>query len=519
MSAVSLPTARSGLASVTRGTIFLIVATLCTVGLTFAARVLIVRTVSPPEWSAFSFGLTLSQVLVSVGALGLPLAVARSLPYASSDEERRGMVRVALWVGGAAAAVAGVALWLLAPTIGASLGSPLVGDGLRYFAVAVTALTAANLLASVFQGYTNVTPNAVFLQIANPAMFFGFLAFALLVTPGKITYLVALGSYALAGAVTLGALVAYSVPRLPRHLPPGPEAPGARRHLLGLAVPLFIMGAMTSLANSGDTLVLGVFRPGEVGTYVASLTLARLVLIGVNSAAYILLPVAAGSLRVSGRGSVRMIYATITKWLTTFSLPLSLLFLVLPSRSLAFVYGPTYSSVLLPLEVTVLGAFGATILGPASTVQVALGRTRELVIYAVASGVVDVVLAIALVPSQGYLGAAIAWAASNLLFDILCLAEIARTDRIHPFERAFIVPLAVTGVPVGLGLLLLGSRCPLWALPAIGLGIAVAFVAVTIGTGSYGDGDRLLLESVEGILGRPLPWVRRIVRRRAPRVP
>jgi O-antigen/teichoic acid export membrane protein len=508
--------ARTGLASVTRGTIFLLVATLCTVGLTFAARVLIVRTISPSEWSAFSFDLTLSQVLVSFGALGLPLAVARSLPYAASDEERRAMVRVSLWVGGVAAVVAGAALWFAAPAIGTTLGSSLVGAGLRYFAVAVTALTAANLLASVFQGYTNVTPNAVFLQIANPAMFLAFLGFALLVVPGKITYVFALAAYALAGAITLVALVSYTVPRLPHHLPPGPEAPEARRHLLRLAVPLFVMGTMTSLANSGDTLVLGFFHPADVGTYVASLTLARLVLIGINSAAYILLPVAAGTLRVSGRGSVRLIYATVTKWLTTFSLPLALLFLVLPSRSLDFVYGASYATVVRPLEVTVLGAFAATLIGPSSTVLVALGRTRSLVLNAATCGVLDVALSVALVPSQGYLGAAIAWAVANLLFDILCLAQVARVDLIHPFQRAFLLPLAITSLPLGAVLYVAGPHLPVWSLPPIGIGVALAFVLVVVGTRSYGDGDRLLLESVEGLLGRPLPWVRRLVGRSTP---
>jgi O-antigen/teichoic acid export membrane protein len=509
-------TTRSGLASVTRGTVFLLVATLCTVGFTFAARVLIVRTVTPPEWSAFSFGLTLSQVLVSVGALGLPLALARSLPYAASDEERRAMVKISLWVGGVAAAVAGVGLWLAAPAIGASLGSSLIGSGLRYFALAVSVLTVANLLAAVFQGYTNVTPNAVFLQIANPAMFLGFLGFALLVAPGRITYLLALAAYALAAALTLASLVAYTVPRLARHLPPGPEAREGRRHLLRFAGPLFVMGAMTSVANSGDTLVLGIFHPGEVGTYVASLTLARLVLMGINAAAYIFLPVASGTLRVSGHSSVRLIYATVTKWLTTFSLPLFLLFLVLPSRSLDFVYGPAYASVLLPLEVTVLGAFGATVLGPSSTVQVALGRTRQLVLNAVAAGAVDLALSVALVPSQGYLGAAIAWASANLLFGGLCLVEVARTDQIHPFRRAFLVPLAVTAIPLGALLFVTGPHFPLWSLPPIGIAIALLFVLVTIGTRSYDEGDRLLLESVEGIVGRPIPWVRRLVRRGVP---
>ena len=104
---------REGLSSVTKGTLFLLVSTLVLVGLTFVSRVLIVRTISPTDWDAYSFGLTLAGVLAALGALGLPNAIARSLPYAATDEERRTIVRGSLWIGSIAGVAGTVLLYVL----------------------------------------------------------------------------------------------------------------------------------------------------------------------------------------------------------------------------------------------------------------------------------------------------------------------------------------------------------------------------------------------------------------------
>ena len=509
---------KSGFATVTAGTLFLLVSTLLLVAFNSLARVLIVRTVSPSAWDAFSLGFTLTQVLLAVGTLGIPVAVARSLPAAVNDGERRTIVRTALAIGSAAATVGGLALFFAAPTLGRALGSPLLGSGLGFFALALASLIVGTLLASVFQGYSNVTPNALFLQIVNPGLFLGLLTVALVVPPHRVTYTDALAAYAVAAAVTLASLVVYTLRRLPRALLRGSGEPKARTQLVRLAVPLCVYGAMVSLAGSGDTLVLGVFRFVEVGTYSASLTLARLVQVGISAASYIFLPVASGFLARGNRRAVGLTYVTVTKWLTVLSLPLFVVFVFLPSPSLDFVYGPSYASVVLPLQIVVARAFVGTLLGPAAMAQVVAGQARLLAVNAVVAAAADVGVALLLVPRYGEVGSATAWAVANVLYSSLCLGELAAAERYHPFRRDFVVPLVVTAVPVCLLLFVLHPHLPLLALPVLVVGVAVAFALVVVVTGSVDEGDRLLLGAVERLLGRPLPFVRRwaSVLRRSP---
>ena len=507
---------REGLSSVTKGTLFLLISTLLLVALNFVSRVLVVRSISTSEWSSFSFGLTLTGVLIAIGSIGLPSSVARSLPYVSSDAERRTIVRSTLWIGGVSALVAAVLLYVLSGPIGQALGSPGITLSLRFFPIALGAGIMSTLIASIFQGYEDVTPNALFVQIVNPSLFVIFLTAGILLPPLGITLTEALEAYAGANAVTLGLLVLYLVRRLPRHLTSGPLAPEALPRLMRFTAPLFVVGVMAAITGSGDTLILGTFHPSSVGIYTASLTLTRLVPIGISAAAYIFLPVASRFVRAADAASVGVTYATVTKWMSLVSVPLFLVFFFLPSRSLEFVYGPGYAGQVVPLQITVVGAFITTTLGPAATAQVAFGQTRLLAMNAIVAGVVDVLVALALVPGNGpfggYVGAAIAWGSANSVYTLMCLVELSSLTGVHPFRWHFVLPVLATAIPVGVLLGVLHPRVPLWGLPPLAIGIALLFVLAVLFTRSIDEGDRLLLEAVERLFGRPLPIFRRLGR-------
>lgn len=502
---------RDGLTSVTRGTLFLLVATLLLVVLSFVSRVVVARNISREELAAFSWGLALAGLLSAFGTLGLPSAIARSIPYARSDDERRAMVRGTLVVAAGAGAMVTAVLWLIGPWIGARLGDTNIGLALQFFSVAVGATIASNLVASIFQGYEVVTPNALFIQILNPLLFVLFLGAALLPAHG-LTFVDALAAYAAAAGITLAVVVGYAVRRLGRHLPRGPGQPGAFPKLLWFALPLFIAGILGSLTGNGDTLILGLFHLSAVATYTVSLTLARLLQVGIGAAAYIFLPVSTKFFRRGETRSIGMIYATVTKWMLLFSLPLFLVFFFLPGGSLAFVYQGRYATVTAPLQIIVLGAFVTTILGPGSVTQVAFGQTRLVAYNSLVAAVADVALALWLVPAYGAVGAAIAWASAIVISSGLPVLELGILTGVHPFRVHALVPMLLTGIPVGVALGLLHPVLPIWALPVLTVGIAALFVLVVVVTRSIDQGDELFLHAVETLIGRRIPLARRLGR-------
>jgi O-antigen/teichoic acid export membrane protein len=501
---------RDGLYTVTHGTVLMLLGTLVYVGATFLIRVVLVRTLSVPDWSAFAYAVALAGLLASIGTLGLPQAIARSLPFAPGDDERRTIVRSAsrVLVGSAACFTAGMAV--AGFVVGAFYHDPTLALTLEAFSIAVGCSILASLVISIFQGFEDVRPNVVYSLILNPVLFLAFVVILFRVAPHPLLLPETLAAYVAANVLMIAGLGLYVRRRLPVRLPAGPRAPGEDRRLYLFAIPLFIVSVASFVTGNADLLLLGIFHYSGVGGYSATLTLARLLQIGTGSLAYIFLPVAARFVRQKDIEGVRLTYATATKWVALTSLPLFFLFFFFPAASLGFVYGSLYTGTTVPLQILVCGALVSTLVGPAAATQVSFGQTRLLVYNAAISALVDVALAAALVPAYGPTGAAIAWAVANALNPVLSIVELAVLEGVHPFQPHYVLPVAVTAVPVGALFLLVHFRFSGLELPLVGIAIAVLFVGIVVGTGSVDHGDGLALEVVEGMLGRRLNWLRRI---------
>lgn len=507
--------AREGLSTVTQGTLILLIGTLGYVIENFVARVVLVRSLSLSQWSSFSLGLTTAGLLAAFGSLGIGAAIARTLPYTHSVPDRRQMIRTAFLIVTPAAVAIAVGLFLigqLSPDRSVS-GLPVT---LEFLAVAAAFAILSGLIAAVFQGFERVSANALFVQILNPLIFLLALVAAYGLAGFQLNYLYALAAYTVAAAATLGALVLYAWIQLPGLLPSGPTPPGLSRKLVLFALPLFLVAILGYLTQNADTLTLGYFHRPEVGQYTASLSLARLLQVGIGSLGYIFLPVTTRFIRDRDQGAVRITYTTTTKWTILTSMPFFLLFFFLPTRSMAFVYGNPYAIDALPLEIVVLGSFLSTLVGPAPQGQVAFGRTTLLLVNTGAAALADIALALLLVPTYGITGAAIAWATANALLPVLCAVELAVLDGVHPFHPHYLLPLGLTVVPLGLLFLAVPFHPTLLLLPFLGLAVAVLYMGVVWASGSIDDGDRMLVEVVEGWIGRRIPIIHRLGRRRGP---
>lgn len=510
--------AEAGLATVTRGTALVIAGALSLVVFTFGSRVILVR--SPDsDWNAFSLQLTLTSILATIGSLGLQNAVARALPYAESDLERGTIVRFSLTLTLLSAGLLGAGIWVASPLLAHVFGNPGLTLGLRFFAIAVAASLVAGIMASIFRGFSDVVPYALLTQALTPGLFVLFLVAVLLLPGVGVSYTVALWAYALSNALVLALVVAYSLRRLPIRISRNPTNSGVGGKLLRFTGPLFVSAVCLTVAGTGDTIVLGLYHPMDVGFYTASLTLARLVPVGVSSASYILLPVSTSLIRRGKQMAVRLTYVTITKWLMVLSLPLLVVFVFMPASSLRFVYGSQDVSATLPLRLATTGAFLSTILGPAFVMLIAYGRVKLVAINSVVAAVADLGIALVLVPHYGLVGAAVAWGASNFILAGLCLFNLARLEGVHPFHRHYVVPLTFTVLLLSPLALLGGSRVLVSLLPFVCIFVAGLFATVVIVSRSIDEGDRVMLSAIESIVGRPIPLVRGLAARLSRRPP
>jgi O-antigen/teichoic acid export membrane protein len=498
--------------SVTRGTLVMLLGTLGSVGLLFVSRVILVRKLTIPSFGTFSLAITIVGLLSAVATLGLPQAVARNLAFVSTPNDRRAIIRAAFRYLLPVTAALSLGLFLFAFYIGPTYNDPQLALTLEFFSAVIVLGVPATLISAIFQGFEDALPNALFVQVLNPLLFIVFLLTTEAFLPLSQQYVGALAAFVVADAAMIILLLTYYRLRIPRLLPKVRPTTGYGPRLLVFALPLLVVGALTSVSGSGDTLILGFLHRAQVGYYTATLSLARLLGLGLSSLGYIFLPVAARYLGNRDSSSLKLTYATATKWTLVVSLPLFLVFFFFPSESLGFVYGTRYASTTLPLRIVVLGGFVSSLFGPASAAQIAFGRTQMVLLNTVIAASADVILGFALIPAHGAAGAAVAWAVSSILFPMLSTVELALLEGLHPFERHYLLPLASTGIPVGLVFGVSSFHPSDVLLVALALGLSLTFILVVLGTRSIDRGDRLLLEAVERFLGRPLPFVRRVGR-------
>jgi O-antigen/teichoic acid export membrane protein len=482
------------------------------IAFTFVSRVILVRKLSIASWGTFSLGITIVGLLSALALLGLPSAVARNLAFTTAPADRRAIIRATFRYMLPVCAAVTLGLFLYGLVLGPVFHDPQLGITLEVFAGLVAFGVPASIIAAIFQGFEDALPNAIIVSVLTPALFIAFLLATEAFLPLGQQFVGALAAYLVAYIVALALLLTYYRLRMPRILPPAVPTPGYGPRLLAFALPLLVVGVLTSVSGSADTLVLGFFHRVDVGYYTATLSLGRLLGIGLSSVGFIFLPVAARFLGNRDSSSLSLVYSTATKWMLVVALPLFLVFFFYPGESLGFVYGASYSTTIVPLRIVVLGGFVASLFGPASPAQIAFGRTHLVLLNTVVAALADVGISIALVPQYGATGAAVAWGISTVLFPLLSTVELGTLEGLHPFQRTYVVPLVVTTIPLAILFALVPFHPSYLVLVLLTLLLALLFVVVVLATRSVNRGDRLLLEAVEQFFGRRLTLVRRVAR-------
>ena len=509
----------SAIDSLGRGTSVMVLGTIALLLLNFIGRVYAARNLTVAQFGSFNLGLALAGLLALVALLGLHQAMARSIAENPDPVARRKIIR---WTAGVTAITSistSVVVYVFAAQI-AALFDPsqtvVLTQVFQFFSVTVGLTLLCTFMASIFQGFEDTVPNAWLNQAVQPA---SFAVFLVIFFQFHLALQGALLAWVISNVVTFSALLFYSFRRLPRHLTPGPSEAPLPRGLFSLSIALWGVTTLTFVTAYVDTLILGAFRPAEqVGIYSAMMLLARLILVVAAAVTYIFLPVAA---RLTGQKDMRTLgemFVTTTRWMMIFTIPIFFLFTLLPHASIVTVFGSSYVAGDEALELISVGAFVSILFGPVNAALAGMGVTRPLLIATGISAAANAVLSVSLIPTFGLLGAAIAWTTARLLYPASAMTGFYSSSRIHPFHRTLLLPLVVTlaiGLPLFYGISVVHH--PPWIvfpLYFVGLGLCIA---VVLGTRSVERGDFVACRMAERVIGRPLPWLRRILERSLPK--
>jgi O-antigen/teichoic acid export membrane protein len=409
---------------------------------------LTVRLLGVRSYGLLAVGLA-GVALASVAArLGLGGAVVRSIAAMSAEGRRdavasivHGASGIVVVSGGAAALVVATVVAITTPDTAPFAGLTL-GVGLALLLFGRVAAAAASFVARGLGRMAWIeVPGVVVtvLQLVAVVVLFGM---------GVDDVRVVAAAYGVVGV----AAFATSAAAVRTTVAAGWEALRPRRGdalaLLRTAAPYAVSGIAVQVISQLDVVVLGIARGSvEVGKYEPALRLTDRVLLLVPALFLAgFLPAATSLVARGERRAFHELYVDVSKLVFVFAMPLVCALIAFPSVWLRMLFGAGFPASPAVVRVLLIGYVANLAFGLNSSALVASGSRRPLALAHAVAFAMMVVLALALIPPFGAIGAASATSASYVVLNVVVGVALLRVSGVHPFSHAYLATLLSGGM-------------------------------------------------------------------------
>jgi O-antigen/teichoic acid export membrane protein len=431
---------------------------------------------SPAEAGAFFAATSVFLLAGAIARLGTPTGlvywVAR-LHQNGRDGAVGSVLKLGLWPAAIVSMATAFGLLLAAPMF----ASP---DLVRLIAVFLPASVAMEALLAATRGYRLMGPSVLIDKLGR-----------------TVAQLVGLGAIALAGTASpLTITFAWVLPYLPAAVAAGwyllrrhrrsrpdqgfPDRVSARA-FWGFTAPRAAAGvAQLGLQRLDIIMVAALAGLGPAAVYTVA---TRFVIVGQMASGAVgqsVQPRAAAAMAAGKPAAARSLYQASTAWIVALTWPVYLGVGLLADWYLRL-FGGEYvgGDARLVVWILVPAMMVSSACGVVDSMLAMAGKTSWQLVDVSISLAVNVGLNLALIPSMGVVGAAIAWSAAVLVNNLGPLAQLWRTFGLHPFGALTRRALFAAGLGFGVLPLVVSPLGPFLtaaALAAAGLAWAVALL-------------------------------------------
>jgi O-antigen/teichoic acid export membrane protein len=446
---------RADLATVARGGVLNLIGFVTSTLLGLLLVLIVARGFGATANGIFFESVAVFSLLVIVAQWGAETGMVRMIPrlrvlHRTADIRqaiRAGLVPVAV-----AGGLLGLGLYVWADPLGRLLTNAqhgdVLGSALRVLAAFIAIDAAYTVSLAATRGFGTMVPTVAIDKIGRAAAQVGLVL--LVIAAGWSSTALAV---AWASPMALGLVVAWICTRslLRRWEEDRSDATAEPRRFRATFLRFWRFTAPRGLASVFavsilwiDTLLLGAMRSAEeAGVYAAATRILAMGQFLGLALAQVVAPKMSELLSIGDRERARSVYATSTSWLILAAWPLYLT-MILMAPALLAIFGPRFAEA--QDAVTILGAamLVATAVGMVDVVLLMGGRSSWNLANTVIAVASNIVLNLILIPPYGMTGAAIAWAASILINNLLPLVEVWRFVGIHPFNRGWLTAVLIS---------------------------------------------------------------------------
>jgi O-antigen/teichoic acid export membrane protein len=454
---------------------------------TFAANILITRTLGAESFGAVTLLTQGAFVLSFATRAGMDMAVLRDVAI-EAGIGNWGRIRIPV----ARATVIALGVSTLIAIVGVAAADPIrgglnIGDDRGRWAVEAACLglpflALANVWLSATRGLKIMRYTLYIFWAGQPIAWIVFMVVGWQFS--ETAWMSAL-AYSLSWAVAAAAAW-WSWRKESRRWPADAMEPGDMSRLIRYAGPRAPAALFSQLLFWTDLFVLTQFaNETEVGIYSAALRAGQVVVLFLTSVSLMFSPFVADLHNRGETERLDRLFKSLTRWTLAATIPAFLLLVIAPAPALRL-FGSEFTGGRTALLLLLAGQFVNVATGSVGFVLIMVGRTGwDLTVYA-GSLVLDLVLAFWLCSKYGMEGAAIANAVTFAVSKWARLALVRRFVRIQPYDLAY-VRLIVPSVVAAAAMWIVHSGMPaekwLLDLAATGLTGIVAFAVAFIASG------------------------------------
>ena len=420
------------------------------VAATFGMNILIAHAFGKGS-SALGLVTLATQLAFVAGAatrFGMDMAAVRRVAVEVGKGEPgrvRAVVRIAVAIALVASMIVALAILVFAAPIASLFHTPAAAVRAAALALVFVAISLVFLGGS--RGLKIMRHTLYAYWVGQPVSWIAFslIAWAIVGRTVSVTVL----AYAASWIVATGLAWASwrrETAKLPAQMPAEPHE---ARELIRYGAPR----APAALLSQGlfwtDYFVLAHYVQGaELSVYAAAVRVSQALVLFLTAVSYMFSPFVADLYERDERDRLNALFKSITRWTLAGTIPLLLLFLIDPAGILRL-FGGSYDAGTAWLRVLLIGQIVNVSVGAAGFILIMVGRTWwDLAVYT-SSFLLDLTVALLLVPHLGPMGAAIAQTTTLIFSNALRLYLVWRHVKIQPYDRYYarlLVPAAIGAI-------------------------------------------------------------------------
>ena len=505
------------LQKVAKGSFILFIGITLNILLIFIGRLIILRYWTINDYGIYSLGVAILSILSILGSLGLRQGVIRSISYSRGKNQLNKipeLITISLFFSVTTSILVGVFLFLFSDLIAIRLfhESALV-PVLKIFAIGLPIFTFIDIAVSIFRGFDDVKPTAIFKFILIEAIFPVLVAFIALTSHSFIYVFYA---YVVSIAITCIALIIYVTRQvsLLKIFSLQSVVSSSAKELLIFSLPLLGSTILSQLIFWTDTFMLGGLKTSvEVGLYNAVTPLAQFIFFPLLILIYIYVPIVTGLYATQKHLEIKRTYVILTKWIFISTLPLFLIIFLFSEEIIGFFFGNAYLPSINTLKILSLGYLIYSLFGLNESTILAFGKSKFLMLTSFLGVILNVILNAMLIPFLNIEGAAIASISSLIFINIVRCVKLYTMTGVHPFSKNLAKP-AIGSLFVVFSLYLLYSHYfsfKIWMIPIIFILLYIVFAVFVLITKSLDKEDLDILEILRKKTGFKFTFVERLI--------